>query len=575
MKSLFTTAILILAYSVLTCSYTSPSGYVVLNDHNYYSDFNIYNNDVMILDFVQGTLCHSLSVDYIVNELSEINEIPVRVSLSGFPEGEYSFKLWLDKQRVEGDTLKTWDAPVEFSFTNLSFGIHELTVEITDSTDVVVVNDVLNFAVYERNTVWRNSNGDRIVLMQSGIPGPYQEIRPVLFLEGFPIFDDSTYMSSLISTWSNSLSLTSNVYQLILNDGMRDLRDNAMVALAAIVFVHEHLPYQLKEGTSVFGYSMGGILARYALAYAEANNIEHYCSQYISLDAPHKGAALNENMQRMIEKLEDWLDDNRFYINLYNMFNPNDYDPDIIDPYISKLSSTAAKQLFRANKWATGDHDYVTGSATFRALFSELDGDYGPLPNVLNYDPSYPADQMKPGFPYKQNNIKCFAYSNGSLLSSGNKSYPQATIVSSYFISFKIMHWPWSWTSSDTYSASYLEYDTQPGSVFQDLRNFDGFPTPGKYLQWIFTQNYAPVIVPTRSSLGLSVDDVINPNNPVEDFAMSNFYDITESHSTLLNHTCLVASYTHPHRTIHSGNGNMEILAPLGFKLTSQQQLIG
>lgn len=368
-KALFTAAILILAYTVLLGSYTSPSGYVVENDHNYYSDFKIYNNDVMNLDFVQGTLCHSLNVDFIVNELSEINEIPVRISLSGFPKGEYSFNLWLNKEQIESDTIRTWDAPVEFEFTNLSFGNHEIAIEVSDTTGVVVVNDVISFAVYTRDTVWMNTNGDRIVLLQNGMPGNLYEIKPVLFLEGFPIFDDSTYMTNLIDAWRSSLPSNSKIYKLILDDATRDIRDNAMVALAAIQFVHNYLPNQLKEGTSVFGYSMGGILARYALAYAEANNIEHYCSQYISLDAPHKGAALNENMQRMIEKLEDWLDDNRFYINIYNSLHSNDYDPDILDPYVAKLGSTAAKQLFRANKWVHETHDYVRFREFQRVVF--------------------------------------------------------------------------------------------------------------------------------------------------------------------------------------------------------------
>jgi hypothetical protein len=41
---------------------------------------------------------------------------------------------------------------------------------------------------------------------------------------------------------------------------------------------------------AVGGASMGGVVARYALAYMEANNMPHFASKYFSIESPHNGA---------------------------------------------------------------------------------------------------------------------------------------------------------------------------------------------------------------------------------------------------------------------------------------------
>jgi len=524
--------VFMLTASTLLCSFYSPSGYFVEHDHTYYSDFQIVNNDAIEFDYHQRTLQHNCTTDAFISIDSEINQIPLVINLPGFTIGEYLFTITLDKQPVVVDFLKTWNDPIEFILTNLTLGIHELVIEVADLSSVNIIRDYITISAYNRNTVWQNNHGDIVVLVQQGVPGSYQEIRPVLFLEGFPIYEDTDHMQNLVNMWRSSLPSNSSVFQLTLSEPQRSLIDNAMVALAAIRFVHNQLPTQLKEGTSVFGYSMGGIIARYALAYAESQNIDHYCSKYISLDAPHKGAALNENIQRMFNRLENWLDDNRFYIQIYNSIHSHHYDPDVLDPYITKLSSVAARQLFRANIWASGTHDYNTGSSTFRSLFSELDSDYGPLENVINYDPTFPPDKMKPGFPYKQNNVKCLAYSHGSLQKSGNTNQEQ--IATHYSIDF-VIGWPWFWTSSDSFDADCLAYDTQPGSTIPDLTDSADMPEQNDTFQ--FEQHYAPVIVPTRSSLGLRVAHNTMPNSDIDNFSMSCFEDISESDVTILNHT--------------------------------------
>ena len=57
------------------------------------------------------------------------------------------------------------------------------------------------------------------------------------------------------------------------------------------------------EKLTIIGPSMGGIIARYALAYMEKNNIPHNTKLYISQDAPHSGANIPMSVQKFLSVL--------------------------------------------------------------------------------------------------------------------------------------------------------------------------------------------------------------------------------------------------------------------------------
>jgi hypothetical protein len=313
-----------------------------------------------------------------------------------------------------------------------------------------------------------------------------------------------------------------------------------MIVLGALRFIHNVQPTtQLLEGTSVFGYSMGGILARYALAFAEHWNISHYCTQYISLDAPHKGTALNNNFQDMLCDLEDWMDDNAYYI------SAGGQDEDQLDPYLNSLKTEAAKQLIRNNKFAEngGSGSYNEGSTTYLKLFAEINEEERDILNIqnvlINSNPIDPTAPMKPGFPYKQNNIKSIAYANGSLYPSGIHTnnavadynihiHVEGDIINGLF------------TSSDNETALAEPYDCQPGSVLDDIgsnsmcHQHDG----GWWGHFDFDLNqyYAPVLVPTRSSLYLKANSITG-GNPIPQFNIDSFGSLSSLESSLLSHT--------------------------------------
>lgn len=82
-------------------------------------------------------------------------------------------------------------------------------------------------------------------------------------------------------------------------DGGSDyIQRNAMV-LAALI---EEMNAQ-KVGDAelvIIGPSMGGLIARYGLAYMEANGIPHETRLYISFDSPHQGANIPISLQYLI-----------------------------------------------------------------------------------------------------------------------------------------------------------------------------------------------------------------------------------------------------------------------------------
>src|SRR5690606_28577555 len=82
-------------------------------------------------------------------------------------------------------------------------------------------------------------------------------------------------------------------------DGGGDyIQRNAMVLAAMIQKLNADKVGQ--EELVVLGPSMGGLIARYALAYMEVNSLIHETRLFISFDAPLRGANLPISLQYLI-----------------------------------------------------------------------------------------------------------------------------------------------------------------------------------------------------------------------------------------------------------------------------------
>jgi len=324
---------------------------------------------------------------------------------------------------------------------------------VTDLTDDLTPQ----FSVVPWNSVYQNASRDMLFKLQQGTSTSSIK-KPLLIVDG----DDPVNSKSRYYYWKNRIDLASSmsslnldleqydIYLLTFNDSRIDLRKNAMATLQAAQFVHSLYANDNAEGTVIAGFSMGGILTRYALAFAEQNNIAHYCRQYIAIDSPQRGAMLNWNFQHELNDLQD---------DLATIFAG---DP-ILNLTILGFDSISAKQLIRTSAFV--DNNDVLGNTNTVCLdfFSEINledrdlyrqnGHSNALASeLLNY-----TGNQKPGFPYKQNMIQSTAICNGMLTSSGNINNNNKLVV---------IHTPipdWIYSSDRTVWS--MPYDCQPGSV--------------------------------------------------------------------------------------------------------------
>jgi len=532
----------------------SPNGHTYNPRFDQCENFDMYGS---FANYVEMNLDTGDLAEYYVYHMTSNSPLTIHLCWSLHLPSLYPYSIvydvWVDGVQIVDNGIIDDDTPNPIIISTtapLYWGIHTLKVKavselplplfcLTDSTKI--------FQLIPQNTYYQNDYAT-IIPYTNGVSS-HDAIRPALFVEGFSapgiVEGGSSYTNSLLSRWKWSLTDT-KIYMLQLRYPTQDLRDNAMIVLGALRFIHNIQPTnQLLEGTSVYGYSMGGILARYALAFAEHWNIPHYCTQYISLDAPHRGVALNSSFQDLFCNLEEWMDYNAVY------FNIAEENPDQLDPYLDGLKTASAKQLIRNNIFA-GDEavTYATGSDAFLDFFAEINEEerllHGTQVDLINSNPAYPDTPYKPGFPHKQNNIKSIAYSNGSLFpkESNNVSvlsdYNVHLHIKSSYLSYILGHYVPDLTSSDAYSASAQPHDFQPGSVLDDIGSKDTSHkhkyTELYHYNFDLNQYFAPALVPTRSSLFLKSSST-NGGEQVAEFDISNFSSLDTHTDAFLDHT--------------------------------------
>ncbi|MBU2927541.1 T9SS type A sorting domain-containing protein [Winogradskyella psychrotolerans] len=87
-------------------------------------------------------------------------------------------------------------------------------------------------------------------------------------------------------------------------DGGADFMErNAMVLIELIETINEDKAGNSPEQNVIIGPSMGGVIARYALNYMEANSLDADTRLYISFDSPHLGANVPIGLQHQLNFL--------------------------------------------------------------------------------------------------------------------------------------------------------------------------------------------------------------------------------------------------------------------------------
>ncbi len=225
--------------------------------------------------------------------------------------------------------------------------------------------DVLTLA--EPNVTFRSPEGDSMTgyLSDDGILD-----RPVVVIEGVDTTNEtwpSFYMSRLLPLREQ---LPPDYDLLVYNyaDGGASVRENAMGVLGALRKLEQlDLPFE----TRVVGISMGGVVARYALAYAEEHEIDHGCNLFVSADAPQQGAWLNVELQDYVKQMKDLAGNSVPALNRFSellqrpatleLVRENVYDPDY----------PALRPEDTQNR---GVGDEISGGQVYRDFFHELNG---------------------------------------------------------------------------------------------------------------------------------------------------------------------------------------------------------
>jgi pimeloyl-ACP methyl ester carboxylesterase len=199
--------------------------------------------------------------------------------------------------------------------------------------------------------------------------------KPVIILEGFDIENNNSAQAHY-NSWSGFLdSLESNDYDIIAlsyNDPYKSMHDNVDYLKDFIKEVNAD-----KTGyheITIIGQSMGGVIARMALAELEDESYDHQTGLYVSFDAPHKGANIPKGIQTftedfvevdLVESL-DWAYE--LFDEMISFFIGSDLLPNPDDKYLTALHSLSAQQmLIYHTKHNEGDHE-------FNDMQSYLDG---------------------------------------------------------------------------------------------------------------------------------------------------------------------------------------------------------
>lgn len=221
---------------------------------------------------------------------------------------------WLAWQyRVDMNNDGTWEQgwttsnemTVSYTYPNPPNGIsanHTIKVEIQYQEDpccgTVNRTKYIPVTIYSTPRVYVDSDNNSFIQLRN--EDATSKI-PVLMVEGFDPLNEKFPEVYYNLTWNLiNTDLYPNGYVVFIlnfNNGGRDLGLNAEVLMKAIEKVHEICPnYKI----ALAGLSMGGPIARYALAKKEHEGGIHHVGLFLPYDSPQDGAHVNPDLQ-------DWI----------------------------------------------------------------------------------------------------------------------------------------------------------------------------------------------------------------------------------------------------------------------------
>ncbi|TVZ25135.1 putative secreted protein (Por secretion system target) [Gillisia sp. Hel_I_86] len=154
--------------------------------------------------------------------------------------------------------------------------------------------------------------------------------QPVIVLDGFDPFEGTDEGINVEDIYSQFLSFNNGANNLglelrgqgfdiiplnfikgeqndgtVTNGGTDYVERNAMVLVELIERINNSSCWSNVQPIKVIGFSMGGLIGRYALRYMEQNNIPHNTDLFVAVDTPHNGAVVPTGLQEAADFIED------------------------------------------------------------------------------------------------------------------------------------------------------------------------------------------------------------------------------------------------------------------------------
>ncbi|PVX46476.1 hypothetical protein C8C85_2337 [Flavobacterium sp. 103] len=165
----------------------------------------------------------------------------------------------------------------------------------------------------------------------------------------FSYSDFRKFLQSSGSELRNLLYEDNKQYDIIYVDwdnGVDYMQRNAYALEAVINYVNAR---KVLSGSTtknvILGQSMGGVIARYALADMEQRGVDHKTSLFISHDAPQQGANIPISFQYMFRHLTRQYVKSPLLLYGGETFLPMHTDSQPVSSYLSILDAPASKQL--------------------------------------------------------------------------------------------------------------------------------------------------------------------------------------------------------------------------------------
>ncbi|HNR19140.1 MAG TPA: T9SS type A sorting domain-containing protein [Bacteroidia bacterium] len=179
-------------------------------------------------------------------------------------------------------------------------GSYNLKAKITEASGnaTIIDREYIVKVVPASQKLFKDNFGNTLRLWQGN--NPDYEV-PILISEGYDAYNvtpQEFYRSAADLLFECGIKKGFKIYVLDYKFNSQDIRNSSSIYHSAINFISG-----INNNTDIVacGVSMGGIIARYCLARAEGNGENLPVSHFITIDSPHQGAHINNQLQDFIK----------------------------------------------------------------------------------------------------------------------------------------------------------------------------------------------------------------------------------------------------------------------------------